>query len=93
VRSGRDRLLAQLREAEQRHGEERAALQHQCAVLQQRIEHLEMQRTMLEESISALRYEMQLLQTRMKAMEASRFWKMRNQWFRVKRLLRLTSEA
>lgn len=35
----------------------------------------------------------QALETRIAAMEASRFWKMRNAWFRVKRLLGLTTEA
>lgn len=33
------------------------------------------------------------LETRIAAMEASRFWKMRNAWFRVKRFLGLTTEA
>ena len=33
------------------------------------------------------------LKTRIAAMEASRFWKMRNAWFRFKRLLGLTTEA
>ena len=33
------------------------------------------------------------LEARVAAMEASRFWKMRNAWFRVKRFLGLTTEA
>jgi SAM-dependent methyltransferase len=33
------------------------------------------------------------LEARLAAMEASRFWKMRNAWFRVKRFLGLTTEA
>ena len=33
------------------------------------------------------------LETRIAAMEASRFWKLRNAWFRVKRLFGLTTEA
>lgn len=33
------------------------------------------------------------LETRIAAMEASRFWKMRNAWFRAKRFLGLTTEA
>jgi SAM-dependent methyltransferase len=38
------------------------------------------------------RYEMGVLRDRIAAMEASRFWKIRNAWFRVKRALGLTED-
>jgi SAM-dependent methyltransferase len=37
--------------------------------------------------------EIAIMQGRVAAMEASRFWKLRNAWFRLKRALRLTEES
>lgn len=45
------------------------------------------------ELAAALRNEIGRLEVRIAAMKASRFWKLRDRWFALKRLLRLTTEA
>jgi hypothetical protein len=47
----------------------------------------------LAEERTALRNEIQQLEARIAAMKASRFWKLRDRWFALKRFLRLTTEA
>ncbi len=92
VRAGRNRLLDQIRDAEERHQREREVLQQQRDGLQQHIDRLEAYKISLEEGAAALQYDKHVLETRIRAMEASRFWKMRNHWFRFKRRIGLTSE-
>lgn len=46
----------------------------------------------LAEETRALRNEVHQLEARIAAMQASRFWKLRERWFSLKRLLRLTTE-
>jgi hypothetical protein len=45
------------------------------------------------ELAAALRNEIDQLEARIAAMKASRFWKLRDRWFALKRRLRLTTEA
>lgn len=47
----------------------------------------------LADEKAALRNEIQQLEVRIAAMKASRFWKLRDRWFALKRRLRLTDEA
>jgi hypothetical protein len=46
----------------------------------------------LAEETRALRNEVHQLETRIATMQASRFWKLRERWFSLKRLLHLTTE-
>jgi SAM-dependent methyltransferase len=48
---------------------------------------------LLAEERSRAALEAEALRNRIQAMEASRFWKLRDAWFRVKRALHLTEEA
>jgi SAM-dependent methyltransferase len=61
--------------------------------LLQRIAALEERAARLEQTAGLLIDENDRLRTTIAAMEASRFWKVRRQWFRVKRKLGLTDEA
>lgn len=47
----------------------------------------------LAEERAELRGDIRQLEVRIAAMKASRFWKLRDRWFALKRLLRLTDEA
>jgi len=76
--SGRP-LVAALRTAELQEREAKAAL------------HLTRRELAAHQAWAA--HEVEGLRARIAAMEASRFWKLRNAWFRLKRALRLTGEA
>lgn len=89
VRARHVGLLERL-DLEARHRQELDAL---VKALQQQIDHLTTQKALLEEHAAGLQYQSHVLETRARAMEASRFWKMRNQWFRLKRFMRLTTET
>jgi hypothetical protein len=82
VRRLRDELTEHAREAER----QRTESQNLAA-------HFHRQSEALAAETSALRHEKQVLESRIQAMQASRFWKMRNEWFRIKRAMHLTDET
>jgi SAM-dependent methyltransferase len=70
------------------------SLRLQASTLHERELRAELYRTRCElaEQRALARQQIAELRARVAAMEASRFWKLRNAWFRLKRALRLTDE-
>lgn len=70
------------------------SLRLQASTLHERELRAELYRTRcdLAEHEALAKQEIAALRARVAAMEASRFWKLRNAWFRLKRALRLTDE-
>lgn len=64
---------------------EREAMQHSVDQLLEKVRNLEL-------DLAYLRHDRAELQKLVAGMESSRFWRARNHWFRIKRLLRLTNE-
>jgi SAM-dependent methyltransferase len=57
------------------------------------LEQREVQLNAVRDEVAATAHQRDSLAAQIEAMRASRFWKAREQWFRVKRSLRLTDEA
>jgi SAM-dependent methyltransferase len=56
------------------------------------MQELAQQKSLYESELAAQAAQLELLTQRLHAMEASRFWKARSSWFRIKRALGLTNE-